>query len=423
MENEGTSFLRRIEREDMSDFNGQAFQPPAIRDRENLTRLGEVILAARAAIPFWAARLPEVPGALTAEALADLPVLRKSDLPAMQAALPPFGGLTTEEASAFPHLFLSPGPICEPGGIGGEGARGAMRAAGLGRGDILLNTFGYHLTPAGLLFDTAAREEGLAVIPAGGGNTQQILAAIRAYGPTAYVGTPDYLNILLNAADEAGVPSRFRAAVVTGAALPASLRAAFARRGIETFEQYGTAELGIIASETASHDGMVLAEGLIAEIVEPGGTTPMPEGEIGELVVSLLRPRYPLIRFATGDLSAFAPGQAASGHTNRRLRGWLGRADDAVKVKGMFLRPSMLAEVRAALGPDAPRARFEVTREEERDRLVLRVEGAEDPGLATRLNEAVRQVTRVGCDLLWEPAGTWTEGAPLADLRAVPARG
>lgn len=404
----------------MSDMEAPEYRTAEKRREDGLEALADAVRAARR-VEFWARRLPDPgPDALSEEMLAGWPVLRKSELPALQAAAPPFGGLAADAPGRFPRLFLSPGPICEPGGIDDAGAVRAMKAAGVHAGDVLLNTFGYHLTPAGLMFDDAARALGAAVIPAGGGNTGQILLAMQAYAPTVYVGTPDYLNILIEAAVEAGIPLSLRTALLSAAALPLSLRAAFGRRGIEVFEQYGTAELGIIAYETASHDGMVLNETLWAEIVAPGSGEPMPDGEVGELVVTPFRQSYPLIRFGTGDLSAFLPGMVKSGHTNRRLRGWMGRADDTVKVKGMFLRPSMLDEV-TLIPPSRPPARFVIDRQNERDRLTLEI-GTELPDDAVKaLMAKVRDVCRVGCELRWVPSSEIALGKAILDLRPEPS--
>jgi phenylacetate-CoA ligase len=389
----------------------------ADRRADDAARLAAAVRHALQDGPFWRDRLagvnPDAPD------LSVIPVLRKADLPALQAARPPFGGLTARAPGRFGRLFLSPGPIHEPGPRdgGGWGAARALRAAGLRDGDVVLNTFGYHLTPAGLMMDDAAGSLGCAVIPAGGGNTQQIVQAMAAYRPDHYIGTADYLNILLKAADAAGVPVALRTAVVSGAAVPASLRAAFAARGIAVFELYGTAELGIIAYETPSHDGLVLNEGLIAEILDPLSGEPMPEGEVGELVVTPLRTEYPLFRLATGDLTAILPGRTACGRTNRRLRGWLGRADETIKVKGMFLRPGMLAEVLARVTANPPRACLTVTRQDERDVLTLMVEGV--PGVLDpeALVAAVRAVTRLGCGV--EFLDNLAEGPPLRDMRPV----
>lgn len=402
----------------MKVFQDLEFRSAEQRRKDGLVALGETIRTAREEVAFWASRLPDPGlGPLKPEALVSMPILRKAELPALQAANPPFGGLAAGEAGAFPRLFLSPGPIYEPGGMGESGAQRALRAAGVKEGDVVLNTFGYHLTPAGLMFDDAARALGTAVIPAGGGNTAQIVQAMGAYRATVYIGTPDYLNILLQAATAAGVSSALRVALVSGAALPASLRALFAEQGIEVFEQFGTAELGIIAYETASHDGLVLNESLWAEIVAPDTGEPMSDGDVGELVVTLFRKSYPLIRFGTGDLSAFVPGMAASGHTNRRLRGWLGRSDDAVKVKGMFLRPSMLAEVLGALPAPAPRARFVVERVDERDQLLLELEGEASDQLAKALQQKVREVTRLGSKICWAAPDELVDTPPITDRR------
>ncbi len=397
-------------------FDPLETRAPEARQADDLSGLAESIRQARATVPFWASRLPADSPDLSA-----IPVLRKADLPALQADDLPFGGLAAHPAGAFPRLFLSPGPICEPGprGAGGWNATRPLHAAGLRARDVVLNTFGYHLTPAGLMMDDAARALGCAVIPAGGGNTAQIVQAMAVYRPAHFIGTADYLNILLAAADEAGVPVALRTAVVSGAAVPASLRAAFGARGIAVFELYGTAELGIIAYETAAHDGLVLNEGLIAEILAPGGCDPMPDGEVGELVVTPLRADYPLFRLATGDLTAFLPGQSACGRTNRRLRGWMGRADEAVKVKGMFLRPGMLAQA-LALVPGAPaRACLTITRADERDVLTLQAEAADDAALSEALVRAVRDVTRLGCAVAF--TDSLPDGPPIRDHRPPPA--
>lgn len=415
-------FIRRLGDSMDKPYDTDETRSDAARQADDADRLAALLRAARAQVPFWRDRLPE-PDAGGVD-LAALPVLRKSDLPAMQAAAPPFGGLTALAPGGFARLFVSPGPIHEavPAGGGWSAAR-PLHAAGLRPGDVVLNTFGYHLTPAGLMMDDAARSLGCAVIPAGGGNTAQIVQAMAAYRPTRYIGTPDYLNILLAAADAAGVEVVLQSAVVSGAAVPASLRGAFDARGIEVFELYGTAELGIIAYETTAHAGLVLNEGLIAEVVAPGTGTPLPEGEVGELLVTPLRADAPLFRLATGDLTAFLPAGSPCGRTNRRLRGWMGRADEAIKVKGMFLRPGMLAQVLAqvpAQMPDGPaRACLVVTRQDERDVLTLEVQGAADAGLTAALVSAVRDVTRLGCDVRW--VDDLADGPPLRDRRPPPA--
>jgi phenylacetate-CoA ligase len=265
-----------------------------------------------------------------------------------------------------------------------------------------------------------ARALGCAVIPAGGGNTEQIVQAMRAFSPSAYIGTADYLNILLEAADRAGAPVALRRALMSGAAVPGSLRRAFSARGIEVFELYGTAELGIVAYESEAHEGFVVNEDIILEIVEPGGQKPMQDGEIGEVVVTLLEADYPLIRFATGDLSATLPGRSPCGRTNTRLRGWLGRADDAVKVKGMFLRPDQLRDLVARSEGLVAKARFVVDRENERDRLTLEVEGEGDAAAAARIEALIRETTRLGGSVRFVPEGSLPpDGKAIVDERPI----
>ena len=401
-------------------------RPDSERRADLLARAADALLAARANTPFWHARLPEIPdGPLSPETLAALPVLRKAEIPALQAESPPFGGLAELTAEEFPRLFLSPGPICEPGARGddGWGAVRALRAAGFGPGDIVLNTFGYHLTPAGLLMDDAARALGCAVIPAGSSSTELVVQAMRAYRPTCYVGTPDHLNILLEAADAKGVDVNIRSAAVSGAAVSANLRAILRNRGIDSFEMYGTAELGIIAYETRAHAGMVLNEDLLVEIVAPGTGDPLPDGEVGELIVTALRRDYPLFRFATGDLSAIQPGVTGCGRTNQRLRGWLGRADDTVKVKGIFLRPDMVSAI-VADSEIVTAGRFIVEREGERDQLIFEVEGPLHDDAATEaIILKVREFTRLRCTPRWCDGGTIPRDRPIEDRREFSASG
>lgn len=404
-------------------FDGREARPQEQRRHDLMEQIGATVAAARQRSAFWRERLtdaPVDPARFGMDDLAALPILRKSDLPQIQAGQPPFGGLTDLAPGDFPHLFLSPGPICEPAPRRPDGwnvAR-ALHAAGLRAGDVVLNTFGYHLTPAGLFMDDGARRLGCAVIPAGGGNTEAILQAMRAYAPSAFIGTADYLNILLAAADRAGVAVALRRAVVSGAAVPASLRTAFGARGIEVFELYGTAELGIVAYETRAHAGFVVNEDILVELLDPQSGRAVAEGEVGEVVVTLPDPDYPLIRFATGDLSAALPGPSPCGRSNLRLRGWMGRADEAVKVKGMFLRPGQLAEVLARGEGLVTRARFVVERADERDVLRLEAEGAGDAAATARLVDVMREVTRLGGTVGWCPPGSLPDGGPaIVDRR------
>lgn len=379
------------------------------REARLMASLAETLQAAAARSPYWRERLGSALGApATRETLAAIPVLRKSDLPALQKARPPFGGLS-ETAAGFTRLFLSPGPICEPQPHPGDAwsaARG-FRAAGFGADSVVLNTFGYHLTPGGFIMDEGARALGCAVIPAGPGNTEAQVQAIALYRPDAYAGTADFLNIVLAACDAARVECTIRRAVCSGAAAPRSLRDAFAGRGIEIFEFYATAELGVIAYETPAHDGLLVGEDAIVELVEPGTGRPVADGEVGEVVVTRFDANYPLVRFATGDLSRFLPGASACGRTNRRLAGWLGRADETAKVKGMFVHPAQLREVVAGAGVALGRARLVITREGERDVMTLEAE-CETTGaqVTERLTERLRAVTRLAGEVRLLAPGT-----------------
>ncbi|MEM1074368.1 MAG: phenylacetate--CoA ligase family protein [Pseudomonadota bacterium] len=310
-----------------------------------------------------------------AAALARLPVLRKSDLGAAQADDRPLGGFTTKPAHEFTHVFQSPGPIYEPFTADHDWFRIGrfLAAVGIGKGDIVQNCFGYHLTPAGAIFESGARAVGATVLPAGTGQTELQVAAARDVGSTAYAGTPDYLKVILDKADEMGVMLSITKAAVGGGALFPSLRAWYADRGIICLQCYATADLGNIAYESPAMEGLILDEHVIVEIVTPGTGDPVPEGEIGEVIVTTLNPDYPLIRFATGDLSAFLPGQSPCGRTNLRIKGWMGRADQTTKVKGMFVRPEQVASF-VAHHDEVTKARVVITREGEQDAMTVKVE-------------------------------------------------
>ncbi len=339
-------------------------------------RLPDQIARARAA-PGYAATLVDIdPAAITdVAALAALPVLRKSDLSKAQAAHAPFGGFTTKPASGFAHVFQSPGPIYEPGGTEHDWWRMGrfLHASGIGKGDVVQNCFGYHLTPAGMIFESGARAVGAAVLPAGTGQTELQVAAARDVGATAYSGTPDYLKVILDKADEMGVELGFAKAAVGGGALFPSLRAQYADRGITCLQCYATADLGNIAYESPAMEGMIVDEHVIVEIVTPGTGIPVAPGEVGEVVVTTLNPDYPLIRFATGDLSAVMEGQSPCGRTNLRIKGWMGRADQTTKIKGMFVRPEQVAQL-VARHPEIGKARVIATREGEMDKMTVKLE-------------------------------------------------
>lgn len=395
---------------------------PEAREADLFARLPDVLHAAKAA-PAYAERFKDIaPVSISDRAsLARLPVLRKSELPALQKAAPPFGGLIPAAPGAFARLFTSPGPIFEPEGPHGDVWRGAraLYAAGLRPGDIALNTFSYHLTPGGFIFDGAARALGCAVIPAGPGNTEQQFELIETYRPVAYCGTPDFLKILLDAGLSAGRDvSSIKRALVSGAAFPPSLQAEIKGRGIDAYQAYATADLGFIAYETPAREGLIVNEDLIVEIVRPGTGEPLPDGEVGEVVVTSLDPHHPLIRFALGDLSAVLAGESSCGRTNMRIKGWMGRADQTTKVKGMFVRPEQVAEI-AARHPELKRLRLVVTRDGEADAMLLRAESAtQDDAFSEAVAASLRTVTKLqGKVELVAPDTLPNDGKVIADER------
>lgn len=403
-------------------FDALETRDPAEREADLFARL-PTILKRAAEAPAYAERLRgvDLDGIRTREALATLPVLRKSELPSLQKATLPFGGLVPGPVGSFGRLFTSPGPIFEPEAAGPDPWRAArgLFAAGFRKGDVVLNTFSYHLTPGGFIMDSGARALGCAVIPAGPGNTDQQFELIEAYRPAAYCGTPDFLKILLDGASAAGRDiSCIKRALVSGAAFPKTLQEEFASRGIAGHQAYATADVGFIAYETPAREGMVVNEDLIVEIVRPGTGDPLPVGEVGEIVVTSLDPHHPWIRLALGDLTAGMPGVSACGRTNMRIKGWLGRADQATKVKGMFVRPEQVAEVgrrHTALG----RLRLVVTRDGETDVMTLLAE-APDTGddLAAQVEASLQSITKLkGRVSLVVPGSLPNDGKVIADER------
>ena len=353
----------------------------------------ERISALAAALPAQIARAQALSGygeslkgvdAASIKTLADLatlPVLRKSEIGKAQAADGPLGGYAALPTHKFAHIFQSPGPIYEPGGVGHDWWRMGrfLNACGIGEGDIVQNCFGYHLTPAGMIFENGARAVGAAVVPAGVGQTELQVRAAADIGTTAYAGTPDYLKIILDRADADGVKLKITKAAVGGGALFPSLRQEYADRGITCLQSYATADLGNVAYESDAMEGMIVDEGVIVEIVRPGTGDPVAPGEVGEVVVTTLNPDYPLIRFATGDLSAVMEGESPCGRTNMRIKGWMGRADQTAKIKGMFVRPEQVADF-VAKHSEVAKARVIATREGEMDAMTVQVEtDATDP--------------------------------------------
>lgn len=357
-------------------------------------------------------------------ALARLPVLRKPELMEFQAGDPPFGGFANPKALQHGRVFMSPGPVWEPQGFGADpwGCARALFAAGVRAGDIVHNAFAYHMTPGGFLVDEGARALGCLVFPAGVGNTDMQVDAAAALKPSTYCGTPDFLKALLDRASEMGKDlASFRKALVSGGALFPSLREEYQARGVAVLQCYATADLGVIAYESADPDGhpnpgMIVNENLIVEIVRPGTGDPVPDGEVGELVVTTFNTAYPLVRFGTGDLSAILPGQSPCGRTNLRINGWMGRADQRTKVKGMFVDPKQIADLQKR-HPEIARARLVVTRDGERDAMTLRVEigGTIDAGA---IESTLRELTKLGGTVeLVEPSTLPNDGKVIADER------
>jgi phenylacetate-CoA ligase len=398
---------------------------PAIREAELFSRLPEVLRRAMAA-PAYADRLRGInPAEITGRAaLARLPLLRKSDLPALHKASPPFGGFVTRPAGSFGRLFTSPGPIFEPEATQADPWRGAraLFAAGFRPGDVVLNTFSYHLTPGGFIFDASARALGCAVIPAGPGNTEAQFELIEAYRPVGYSGTPDFLKILLDAADSAGRDvSSIKRALVSGAAFPKSLQEEIRSRGVDACQAFGTADLGLIAFETSVRDGMVVNEDLILEIVRPGTGDPVSEGDVGEIVVTSLDLHHPWIRLALGDLTAALPGISPCGRSNMRIKGWMGRADQTAKVKGMFVRPEQIAEI-GRRHSELGRLRLVITRDGETDVMTLKAEVAvPSDHLREAVTTTLRGASRLSGGVELVGLGSLpNDGKVIADERGAP---
>ena len=364
-------------------------------------------------------------------ALARLPVTRKHELLARQQALraqDPFGGFSTigwkgmVRSAGVRRVYQSPGPIYEPEGHAPDYWRAAraMAAAGFEAGDLVHNCFSYHLTPGAWIMESGAHALGCAVIPGGVGNTEQQLAAVADLRPVAYSGTPSFLKILIEKAAEAGQKLSITKALVSGEACPPSLRDWFTQQGVAAYQCYATADVGLIAYETAAREGLVIDEGVIVEIVRPGTGDPLADGEVGEVVVTVLNPDYPLIRLGTGDLSAILPGACPTGRTGQRIKGWMGRADQTTKIRGMFVHPGQVAEIVKRF-PELSKARLVVTGEMANDQMALHVEtsAVADEGLKVRVSEAVRDVTKLRGEVLLVAQGTLAnDGKVIEDARS-----
>lgn len=403
-------------------FDAEETRAPEIREKALFAALRALLADAVETTPALSRQLDglSIEAIAGREALQDVPVIRKGDLVALQAKAPPFAGLTSVAAGRLKRLLVSPGPIFDPEGHGKDwwGSARALFAAGIRSQDIVHNAFSYHLTPGGYIMESGAHALGCAVIPAGVGNTEQQVEAIAALRPSGYVGTPDFLKILLDRIAEAGVENPIRRALVSGAAFPPSLQQEVAGRGVDAYQAYASAELGVIAYETSARAGLVVNEGLIVEIVRPGTGEAVAEGEVGEVVVTRLSAEYPLLRFGTGDLSRIVPGANPCGRTNRRLAGWMGRADQRTKIKGMFVDPAQIAAI-AKRYPELGRLRLVVTREAEQDQMVLKAEVATAATeLPAILEQALQASTKMkGRVEIVPPDSLPNDGKVIADER------
>ena len=402
---------------------------PAQRESALLAALPAQVAHAQSRSPAFARILHGVDAAAITSraALATLPVTRKSELQALQqegrnAGGDVFGGFAAIGfGAAMPRVFASPGPIYEPEGTARDYWRmaRAIHAAGFRPGELIHNSFSYHFVPAGSMMETGAHALGCTVFPGGTGQTEQQVQAMRELQPAGYIGTPSFLKIIVEKASEMGMalPS-VKKAMFGGEAYPPSLRDWFLARGIDGYQCYATADLGLIAYETSAREGLVLDEGVIVEIVRPGTGDPVAEGEVGELVVTVLNPDYPLVRFGTGDLSAILPGMCPTGRTNTRIKGWMGRADQTTKIRGMFVHPKQVDTV-AKRFPEVARARLVVSGEMANDIMTLKVETAAPvQGLAERLGDAVREVTKLRAQIeVLAPGSLPNDGKVIEDAR------
>jgi phenylacetate-CoA ligase len=401
---------------------------PAARETQLMAALPAQVAHAQKAAPAFGAILAglEARDVISRQALARLPVTRKHELLARQQAgrgTDAFGGFSAlPRGPKMPRIFSSPGPIYEPEGAAPDYWRAAraLFAAGFRAGDLAHNAFSYHMTPGAFIMESGAHAIGCSVFPAGVGQTEQQLQAIAELRPEAYMGTPSFLRILVEKALETGSDiSSLRKGLTGGEALPPSLRDWFAGHGLAVYQSYATADLGLIAYETSAREGLVLDEGVIVEIVRPGTGDPVPEGEVGELVVTTLNPDYPLVRFGTGDLSAILPGACPTGRTNTRIKGWMGRADQTTKIRGMFVHPGQVADI-ARRFPEVLKARLVVSGEMASDSMTLKVEAAAvPPGLESRISEAIRDVTKLRGDVeLMAPGSLPNDGKVIEDARS-----
>lgn len=397
---------------------------PEIRERDLMAALPEQIRHAKSKAEGWSKRLSGVDADAVAsrDALADIPVLRKPKLMSLQQDQPPFGNLTATPASSMTRVYMSPGPVYEPEGAGPDWWRvgRALFAAGVRPGDRVQNCFAFNFTPGGWIMDSGIRAIGCPSIAAGVGNTEMQLATLRDFKPTCFAGTPDFLKIILDKADEMSVDaSSITKGLVSGGALFPSLRQEYRDRGVSVLQCYVTADLGLISYESSAMEGMIVDEGVILEIVRPGSNTPVPAGEVGEIVVTTFNRDYPMIRFGTGDLSAVMEGASPCGRTNMRIKGWMGRADQRTKIKGMFVDPEQVNAI-AERHPELGRVRMVVARVGEQDGLTLMAECEQTAeGLADRVGESLQAIAKLkGAVEFVAPGSLPNDGKVISDERS-----
>jgi len=409
-------------------FDKLETRSPKAREKALMAALPKLIAHAKKNAPGFATILSSVkPEKIKSRAaLASLPITRKSELASIQKAMPPLGGLNATPVGKLGKLFVSPGPIYEPEGRGKNWWRTArgLLAGGFRSGEVVVNTYAYHFTPAGSMLESGALALGCVVVPAGTGNTELQAAAIRGLGVSGYMGTPSFLKLIVEKADELKVDiSCLKRAQVGAEYLPPAIRNAMRGRGIAVTQMYGSADMGLIAYESLMPDGtlnegMIMEEGLLLEIVRPGTGDPVPDGEVGEVVLTNFNRDYPLIRFATGDLSAVLPGTSPCGRTNVRIKGWMGRADQSTKVRAMFVTPAQVSEI-ARRHPEIARARLVVEGESGNDRMTLKCEvSARPPNLMQAVVGTIRDVTKLRGEVeLLAPGSLPNDGKVIEDLR------
>ena len=408
----------------MPDFyDALETRDPVLREKQQFDELKKQLHNARDHAPAYAAILADVDIAdiNDRDTLSMIPLTRKSDIAERQGELPPLGGYATVRMDSFYNVFASPGGIFEPGAARDDYwnfARG-LYAAGIRAGDLIHNTFSYHFTPAGLMVDSAARALGCPVFPGGIGQTELQVQVMARLQPRAYCGTPSFLKIILDKAAEMKISvDTLSLGLVGGEALPGSLRTELSNSGVDVVQFYGTADLGMVAYESSAKEGMILEEKVIVEIVRPGTGEPVAEGEVGEIVVTTLSPEYPLIRFATGDLSAFMSGNSPCGRTNRRIKGWMGRADQTAKVRGMFVHPSQVASV-VSRHDELLRARLVIGRVDNQDVMTLKCEiENHQESIEQLIEQSVREICKLRADIELCPAGALpNDGVVIEDSR------